>query len=593
MPKVTKKEAKKTAKKTTKKAVKKVAKKTTKKVAKKKTATKVSKSALKKAVRKAPKRKGEIKLRKIKGLTRELSVRVKKQRSKDTILILDFGSQYTQLIARRIREAKVFSQIVPFNITPEKIKEINPKGIILSGGPLSVYDKDAPRPHEDIFKLDMPVLGVCYGMQVITKMFGGKVQKSPEREFGRSELFIDSNKDLFANMPSNLTCWMSHGDKVMNLPKGFVKLAHTLNASIASFAHRQKKIYGVQFHPEVVHTQRGVQVLENFAFQICGCLPRWTMEKFVDQALKKIDDQVGKKDKVILGLSGGVDSSVTAVLLQKAIGRRLQCIFVDNGLLRKNEVKSVKRTFKENLKMNLTVVDAKKRFLKRLKGITDPEDKRKIIGDEFVNVFQDAAKRIKSAKFLAQGTLYPDVIESVSPTGGPSVVIKSHHNVGGLPAKMHLGLIEPLRDLFKDEVRLIGKHLGLSDTVLKRQPFPGPGLGIRIIGEVNDKNIEMLQEADDRLVEEIKKAGLYHEIWQTFAVLLPVKTVGVMGDQRTYENVIAIRAVTSVDGMTADWAQLDYELLGRMSNRIINEVEGVNRVVYDVSSKPPATIEWE
>lgn len=594
MPRVTKKTAKQTTESAVKKApAKKTAvKKATTKTVKTVTAKTVRKVAQKAASKIAKKKSAGVKLRKIKGLTRELSVRVKKQRNKDVILVLDFGSQYTQLIARRIREAKVFSQIVPYTITPDEIREIKPKGIILSGGPLSVYDNDAPEPSPEIFDMDIPILGICYGMQIITKMFKGKVEKSAEREFGRAELFIDSNKDLFVGLPSNLTCWMSHGDKLITMPKGFDKLAHTLNAAVAAFGNREKKIFGVQFHPEVVHTQRGNQVLENFVFTVCGCLPRWTMEKFVDQALRKIEDTVGS-DKVILGLSGGVDSSVAAVLLQKAIGKRLHCIFVDNGLLRKHEVRSVTKTFKEHLKMNLTVVDARKRFLKRLKGITEPEEKRKIIGDEFVNVFQDASKKIKSAKWLAQGTLYPDVIESVSPTGGPSAVIKSHHNVGGLPAKMNLGLIEPLRDLFKDEVRVIGKHLGLSDTVLKRQPFPGPGLGIRIVGEITEDRLTILKEADDKVVDEIKKANLYHKIWQTFAVLLPVKSVGVMGDQRTYEYTIAIRAVESVDGMTADWVKLDYELLGRISNRIINEVEGVNRVVYDVSSKPPATIEWE
>ncbi|MBF0569447.1 MAG: glutamine-hydrolyzing GMP synthase [Candidatus Omnitrophica bacterium] len=528
----------------------------------------------------------------LKGSTKTLNIKVRKIKSRDVILVLDFGSQYTQLIARRIRECKVFSQIVPFNITPDRIKELGAKGLILSGGPMSVYDKDAPHPNKEIFKMGLPILGVCYGLQVITQMFGGKVNKSKDREYGRAELFIDSNKDLFSNLPTNLTCWMSHGDEIISLPPGFEKIAHTLNNGCAAFANRSKKIYGVQFHPEVVHTQRGVQVLQNFTHSICGCLPRWTMDRFIDASIKKIQETVGNK-KVVLGLSGGVDSSVAAVLISKAIGMNLYCIFVDNGVLRKNEAKAVHNTFKGNFRMNFHVVDASKRFLKELAGVTDPEEKRKIIGRVFVEVFQENAKRIKSVEFLGQGTLYPDVIESVSPTGGPSAVIKSHHNVGGLPKSLHLQLLEPLRDLFKDEVRAIGKVLGLQDVILKRQPFPGPGLAIRILGDVTEERLNILREADERVLEEIKKANLYNEVWQSFAVLLPVKTVGVMGDQRTYENVIAIRCVSSVDGMTADWVHLPYELLGKISNRIINEVRGVNRVVYDISSKPPATIEWE
>ncbi len=517
---------------------------------------------------------------------------ITKPRVKELILVLDFGSQYTQLIARRIRENKVFSRIVPFNITPEEIMKQNPKGIILSGGPLSVYDKGAPLPDPGIFKLNVPILGVCYGMQLITHMFGGTVQKSKEREFGRAELFVDSNKDLFSNLPTNLTCWMSHSDIVTKIPQGFTTLAHTLNTSFAGIANRQKKIFAVQFHPEVVHTQRGSQILVNFVYQICGCLPRWTMDKFIDASITQIQELVGSK-RVVLGLSGGVDSSVAAVLLQKAIGKNLHCIFVDNGLLRKNEAVSVEKTFKGHFKMNLHCVDATQRFLNRLKGVEDPEQKRKLIGDEFIKVFQDASKKIKGAEFLGQGTLYPDVIESISPIGGPSATIKSHHNVGGLPKDMKFKLVEPLRELFKDEVRAIGKVMEMPEGVLARQPFPGPGLAIRILGEVTKERLEILREADERVMDEIKKAGLYTEVWQSFAVLLPIKTVGVMGDQRTYENVIAIRCVSSVDGMTADWVHLPYDLLARISNRIINEVAGVNRVVYDISSKPPATIEWE
>jgi GMP synthase (glutamine-hydrolysing) len=522
----------------------------------------------------------------------KLTTRIKKIRHKDMILVLDFGSQYTQLIARRVREIKVFSKIVPFNMAPDEIMKMNPKGLILSGGPMSVYDENAPRPNPEIFKLGIPILGVCYGMQVITDMMGGKVQKSKEREFGRAELFIDSNIDLFMNLPSNLTSWMSHGDEIKTLPSGFVRLAHTLNAPIAAFANRSKRIFGVQFHPEVAHSQRGNQILVNFVIKLCGCLPRWTMDKFIITAIKNIKEKVGNK-KVVLGLSGGVDSSVAAAILYKAIGKKLYCIFVDNGLLRNNEVASVQRTFKGHFSMNLNCVDAQRRFIQRLKNVTDPEQKRKIIGDEFIKVFQESAKRIKNVQFLGQGTLYPDVIESVSPTGGPSVVIKSHHNVGGLPKTMKLELIEPLRDLFKDEVRVIGKHLGVPESILYRQPFPGPGLAIRIIGEVTEERLVMLRAADEIVLDEIKKANLYQEMWQSFAILLPIKSVGVMGDQRTYENALALRCVSSVDGMTADWVQLPYELLGKISNRIINEVQGINRVVYDISSKPPATIEWE
>lgn len=520
------------------------------------------------------------------------SVKIRKSRGKDMILVLDFGSQYTQLIARRIREAKVYTRIVPYNIRAEEIEALKPKGLVLSGGPMSVYDKKAPLPQKDIFNLGIPVLGICYGMQLITHLFDGTVKESREREFGRCELFITDNRDLFVNLPSNLTCWMSHSDEIKKLPPGFIKLAHTLSAPIAAFANRSKKIYGVQFHPEVVHTQRGIQILSNFVFHIAGCLPRWTMDKFIDSTMAQIKEQVGQK-RVILGLSGGVDSSVTAALLEKAIGKKLYCIFVDNGLLRKNEATAVQKTFKGHFHMNLVSVNAEQGFLKRLKGVTDPEQKRKIIGDEFGMVFMERAKKIKNVAFLAQGTLYPDVIESQSPFGGPSDVIKSHHNVGGLPKNLKLDLIEPLRELFKDEVRTLGKHLGVPEVILKRQPFPGPGLAIRIIGEVTKERLDILREADERVLEEIKKAGLYQEVWQSFAVLLPIKTVGVMGDQRTYENVIAIRCVSSVDGMTADWVPLPPELLGHIARRIINEVRGVNRVVYDISSKPPATIEWE
>ncbi len=531
------------------------------------------------------------KLRKM-GNRPNSTIKIHKIKNKDMILVLDFGSQYSQLIARRIRENKIYRKIVPYNISVQEIEELKPKGLVLSGGPQSVYEDKAPMPQADIFKMGLPILGICYGMQVITHIFGGKVKSSETREFGRAELFIDQNRDLFANLSANLTCWMSHGDEIKVMPAGFVKIAHTLNTEVAAFANRSKKIYGVQFHPEVVHTQRGAQILNNFANGICGCLPRWTMDKFIENSMKEIKDRVGNK-KVVLGLSGGVDSSVAALLLHKAIGNKLYCIFVDNGLLRKNEVNSVQRTFKGQFNINLITVDAQEQFMNRLKGVVDPEEKRKIIGDEFIKVFTERAKKLGSVEYLAQGTLYPDVIESISPTGGPSAVIKSHHNVGGLPKNMKFELVEPLRELFKDEVRAIGKTLALPDAILKRQPFPGPGLAIRILGDLTKERLEILREADERVIDEVKKAGLYHDIWQSFAVLLPIKTVGVMGDQRTYENVIAVRCVNSTDGMTADWVQLPYDLLARISNRIINEVKGVNRVVYNISSKPPATIEWE
>ncbi|UCH80354.1 MAG: glutamine-hydrolyzing GMP synthase [Nitrospiraceae bacterium] len=512
---------------------------------------------------------------------------------KEKILVLDFGSQYTQLIARRIRENKVYSEILPFNVTLDAIREFNPKGIILSGGPSRVITKGAPIPDKGIYDLGVPILGICYGMQLMAHCLGGKVAKAAKREYGRAELKVDDFTDLFRGLASKKhnVVWMSHGDRIEKRPKGFTRIAHTTNSPTAAMADKKQGFFALQFHPEVVHTEHGSKILRNFIFYICKCRPKWTMKSFIETTTAEIRERVGK-DKVVCAISGGVDSSVTAVLMHKSIGKKLTCIFVDNGVLRKNEAIKVQSMLKRNFHVNLVCVDAAARFMKKLKGVTDPEKKRKIIGNEFIHIFQEEAGKIRGARYLAQGTLYPDVIESTS-FKGPSATIKSHHNVGGLLENMHLKLIEPLRELFKDEVRVLGKEMGMSDEVIHRHPFPGPGLAIRIIDDVTPLRADILREADAIVLDEIKRAGLYNDIWQAFAVLLPIKTVGVMGDERTYENVVALRAVTSVDGMTADWAKIPYDVLGHISNRIINEVTGVNRVVFDISSKPPGTIEWE
>jgi GMP synthase (glutamine-hydrolysing) len=508
------------------------------------------------------------------------------------ILIIDFGSQYNQLIARRVRELHVYCQIEPPDISVEKIKVLKPEGLILSGGPASIYEKNSPKTDRRIFDLGIPVLGICYGMQFMVAALGGDVQKAGKREYGFAELEIRKSTDFFKGVKKKSTCWMSHGDSITQLPTGFKATASTANTKIAAAEHATKQLFGVQYHPEVVHTQMGSKMLRNFIFQICGCKRSWTMKSFAKQSVENIRAQVGAK-KVILGLSGGVDSSVAAVLIHNSIGKNLTCIFVDNGLLRKKEAQKIKATLKRHLNINIRFVNARTEFLKALGRVTDPEKKRKIIGRIFMKVFEAEARKIKGADFLAQGTLYPDVIESVSAFGGPTSIIKSHHNVGGLPQKMKLELIEPLKFLFKDEVRLLGKALGLPQELIWRQPFPGPGLAIRIIGEISPRRLNILRNVDDLLLEEIKNAGYYRKLWQSFAVLLPIKSVGVMGDQRTYENIVAIRAVTSKDAMTADWARLPHKFLAQISNRIINEVKGVNRVVYDISSKPPSTIEWE
>lgn len=509
------------------------------------------------------------------------------------VLILDFGSQTTQLIARRVREKKVYCEIHPYNIPIERIRAFGAMGIILSGGPASVYDTEAPTVSPELFDLDLPILGICYGMQLTTHLLGGKVERSTHREYGPAQLVIDESGELFHGLPPEPVIhqvWMSHGDRIEVLPPGFKAVAHSDSSPIAAMRHESRPIYGVQFHPEVVHTEIGRDVVSNFLFRACACAPTWDMHSFVETAVKDIREMVGR-ERVICALSGGVDSSVVALLIHRAIGHQLTCVFVNNGLLRKNEAETV-LAFMGQLDLDIRYVDAAERFLGRLAGIEDPEEKRKIVGHTFIQVFEEEANRLGNIRYLAQGTLYPDVIESVS-FKGPSATIKSHHNVGGLPEVMRLELVEPLRELFKDEVRVLASELSMPEELIYRHPFPGPGLAIRVLGAVTEARLAILREADAIVLEEMKRSGWYRRVWQAFAVLLPIRTVGVMGDERTYDNVVALRAVDSLDAMTADWTRLPPELLARLSNRIINEVRGVNRVCFDISSKPPATIEWE
>jgi GMP synthase (glutamine-hydrolysing) len=507
----------------------------------------------------------------------------------ETVVVLDFGSQYNQLITRRIREFGVYSELHPHTLTAEEIKEMNPKGIIFSGGPNSVYDENSFSCDEKIFDLGIPVLGICYGMQLMTKHFGGKVEKAKHREYGKATIKLEKESKIFNNLPSEQVVWMSHGDLVVATPEGFTVDATSPSCPISAMSDMSRNLYGVQFHPEVRHSVYGNDLLKNFVFEVCGCKEEWSMENFIEVEIEKIRAKVGDK-KVLCALSGGVDSSVVAVLIHKAIGDQLTCIFVDHGLLRKDEAEGVMKTFSEGFNMNVIKVDAKERFMSKLKGVSDPEQKRKIIGNEFIYVFDDEATKLEGIDYLAQGTLYTDIIESGTAT---AQTIKSHHNVGGLPEDMQFELIEPLSTLFKDEVRALGTELGLADEIVWRQPFPGPGLGIRVLGEVTEDKLEIVRESDAILREEVKNAGLEREIWQYFTVLPDIRSVGVMGDARTYDYTIGIRAVTSIDGMTSDWARIPWEVLETISTRIVNEVSHVNRVVYDITSKPPATIEWE
>ncbi len=517
------------------------------------------------------------------------------------IAILDFGAQYSMLIARRVRECNVYCELFPHNISLEELKKRNVKGIIFSGGPSSVFDKDTPRCEREILNSGIPILGICYGIQLIARELGGEVKQAALRDYGKATLTIDDNADLFAGLGEETDSWMSHGDSVVKLPPGFKILAHTKNTQNAAIGNKEKRIYGVQFHPEVVHTPRGLDIVKNFLYVICDAKPTWTTASFIEEATKEIKETVGK-EKILSALSGGVDSTTVSALVHKAVGEQLICMFIDQGFMRKEEPKRIRALFTKYFKMNLIYIDASKRFFAKLKGVTDPEKKRKLVGAEFIKTFEEEAKKLAAPAggqgripFLAQGTLYPDVIESAVPGLSPTTAhtIKTHHNVGGLPKDIKFKLVEPLKKLFKDEVRALAKELDVPEEIVTRQPFPGPGLAIRIIGEVTPERVKVLQEVDWIVIDEIKKAGLYKELWQSFAVLLPIRTVGVMGDKRTYLNTVALRAVTSTDAMTADWARLPYEVLEKISNRIVNETPTVNRVVYDISSKPPSTIEWE